>query len=65
MNKYYEILMQFDIGVPVTRFSLIHRFPEQLVDEIIEKGYIVYFDQSQFDEPRYIITKLGLEVRDK
>ncbi len=65
MNKYFKILIQFKEGECLTRYWLVDRFGEQLVDEVIKNKYIIEVDKSQFDEPRYIITKLGLEVRDK
>lgn len=61
-KKFYEMLALFSHGTPHGRQRLTHKYPAELVDEAIAKGYIHEIQKDKFDEPIYGITPLGEEV---
>lgn len=61
-KKFYEMLVLFSHGTMHDRQRLLHKYPEELVDEAIAKGYIVEIQKNQFGEPTYGITSIGKTV---
>jgi len=65
MNDFYGFLMEFSQGTTPRKEHLERRYtPEKLI-EAIEKGYIIECGRTSEGEPKYSITALGKEVRDK
>lgn len=63
-KKYYRLLMLFTQNTPNARSSLLHRFPEAIVDEAIALGLIVESHKNDIGIPVYRITELGRQLRD-
>lgn len=61
-SKFYKMLILFSQGSTHDRDRLLHRYPEELVDEAIAKGYILELRKEKFGVPIYGITPLGKEV---
>jgi len=66
MNRFYKILIMFQIGEKVTRNRLLrlNGVTEDLLDECVEQGLLIEVDKTDIGEIRYMITEKGRAVRD-
>lgn len=66
-NRFYGILAIASAGGnPVSRHFLLNKgYSEDLIDECLEKGYLIYLRNNDIGDAVYIITNRGREVRDK
>ena len=66
MNKFYKILVMFQIGEKVTRNRLLrlNGVAENLLDECVEQDLLIEVDNTDIGEIRYMITEKGIAVRD-
>ncbi len=67
MNKYYKLLVFFHRNELISRDYLIHcpEISEDLVDEAEQLGFIKEINRTDDGDCRYMITKAGIEQRDK
>ena len=61
-KKFYKLLILFSQGAMHDRKCLLQRFPENLVDEAITKGYLFEDQKDAYGEPIYAITAAGKRV---
>ena len=64
-SDFFKLLVQFSAGKPVTRKRLlrISGITPELIQEALEKGYIVETTPSDIGEVRYLITEKGRQLR--
>ncbi len=66
MDNEFEFLMSFNDGENISKFWLIEKFGENAIVEMRQKGYIEKTaKKTQFNEPCYRITALGIKERDR
>lgn len=63
-DRCHKLLMEFTHGTTPCRKHLVRRYGNELVDEALEKGYIVQIGVTDIGDPRYAITELGKKIRD-
>ncbi len=64
MNQYYKILIEFTHGTTPCYKHLVNRYGENIVNEIIERKYIVPSGKTDIGDLQYQITPLGRKIRD-
>ena len=73
MKQYYDILILFDIGKPVSRLQMLNtgaitkrvRYTDEDIRILAEElNYIQKIGENEFKEPLYIITPAGKHYRD-
>lgn len=63
--NFYGMLMQFTRGTTPCREHLLKSHSADLIDAAIQLGYIREIHRNAYDDPVYMITDLGKNVRDK
>ena len=65
MDKFYKLLIMFEVGKPCTekRLLKIPGITHELIQEAIDSGYITQTSSSDIGEIRYLITPKGREKR--
>lgn len=61
-SRFYKMLILFSRRSMHDRTRLLSQYPEELVDEAIQKGYIREVQKDAFGVPTYAITDSGKEV---
>lgn len=66
MNRFYKILVMFQIGEKVTRNRLLrlNGVTAEFLDECVDQGLLIEIDKTDIGEIRYMITEKGIAVRD-
>ena len=67
MNEFYKILVMFHSGekIPHTRLLKIAGVTEELISQTEKLGYIQKTIPTDDGEIRYVITRNGIEKRDR
>ena len=67
MNEFYKILVMFHSGEKITHTRLlkIAGVTEELISRAEKFGYIQKTIPTDDDEIRYVITRSGIEKRDR
>lgn len=67
MNEFYKILVMFHSGekITYTRLLKIAGVTEELISRAENLGYIQKTSPADDGEIRYVITKKGIEKRDR
>ncbi len=61
-EKFAKMLYLFSNGSTVIRSALVRKYTEEVVDEVIAKGYIAEIRKDKYGDPVYAITETGKEV---
>ena len=62
-NKFHELLMLFDRNVPKTYYAISKKH-KNIIDEAVEKKYILEVGEDDTGQKLYIISNLGIQLRD-